>query len=411
MEYGCIGEKLSHSFSKTIHNMIESYDYQLVEIAPENLSDFFDKKDFKAINVTIPYKQDVIKYLDYTDSIALEIGAVNTIVNRNGKLYGYNTDFSGMSALIKKLGIEILEKTVAVLGSGGTSKTAQAVAKSLKAKKVVRVSRSAKDGSIDYAALYDMADEIDIIINTTPCGMYPNIFGQAVDIERFKNLSGVVDAVYNPLRTCLVSKALERGIKAGGGLYMLVSQAVFAAEHFTGKSYPDTETDRIFDSLSNDKENVVLIGMAGCGKTTLGKSVAKALGREFFDSDDEIVKKYGDIPTIFKDKGEAEFRRIEKEVIQQLSAKNGCVIATGGGAVLDSENVFALKMNGRVVFLDRALENIPATPDRPLSCDREKLTRLWNERYPIYLAAADIHIKTLEDIKENTDRIINECFN
>ncbi|MBQ8605383.1 MAG: AAA family ATPase [Clostridia bacterium] len=410
MQYGCIGRKLGHSFSKIIHNKLEDYDYQLTELEPQALDEFMKERDFKAINVTIPYKQDVISYLDYTDSIAKSIGAVNTIVNVDGKLYGYNTDFSGMRALIDRLGIEVRGKKVAILGSGGTSKTAYAVADSMGAREIYRVSRSGRDGGITYGELYEKHSDTDVIINTTPCGMYPEIYGAAVDIDRLEKLSGVVDAVYNPLRTQLVSRALEKGIAAGGGLYMLVAQAVFAAEHFTGKKYERAQIDRIFAELYAQKENIVLVGMAGCGKSTLGRELAKRLGRELIDSDDEIVKREGAIPAIFERVGEKGFRKIESEVIREISAKSGIIIATGGGAVLDMDNVRALKMNGRTVFLDRAVEDIPATPDRPLSCDRERLTALYEKRLPIYESVADVRIKVSNDIQKNTELIINECF-
>lgn len=411
MQYGCIGRKLSHSFSKIIHNMLESYDYQLFELEPEALPDFLKKRQFKAINVTIPYKQDVISGLDYTDSIALSIGAVNTIVNQDGKLYGYNTDFAGMSALIKRVGIEICNKTVAILGSGGTSKTAFAVCKSMNAKTIYRVSRKESEDTITYDNLYKISEDIDVIINTTPCGMYPDIQSEAVDIDKFSKLCGVIDAVYNPLRSRLVLKAKQKGIKAEGGLYMLVAQAVFAAEHFMSKSIDKSEIDRIYNEILMQKQNIVLVGMPASGKTTNGKAVAKALSREFIDSDKQIVNKYGNIPEIFEKYGEKGFREIEKNIITELSKESGKVIATGGGAVLEGENVFHLKQNGKVIFIDRDIDKIPATPDRPLSNDRQKLRKLYDERMPIYKEICDVHIKMNEDIEQNTRDIIDGYYN
>lgn len=409
MEYGCIGRKLGHSFSKIIHNMLCDYSYELYELEPDELDGFLTKRDFKAINVTIPYKQDVIPYLYYIDDNAKAIGAVNTIVNRGGKLYGYNTDFSGLSALLKKSGIDPRGKKAAVLGTGGTSKTAAAVLSALGAKEIIKVSRSKGDGVVTYDELYRSHADTEIIINTTPCGMYPDIGVAAADITRLPALCGVADAVYNPLRSELVSTALEKGINAVGGLYMLVAQAVFAAEHFCDCEFDKSEIDRIHSVLLAQKQNIVLIGMPASGKTTLGKMLAKSLDREFIDTDAEIVKSEGkSIPEIFAADGECGFRRIESRIIKAVSAKSSVVIATGGGAVLDPVNVRFLKQNGVIVLLDRPIEDIPATPDRPLSNDREKLERLYKERMPIYTAAADKRVSITGTKEQNRDRILKE---
>ena len=239
MIYGCIGEKLGHSFSKEIHAKIADYKYELCEIEKQNLDAFMTEKDFKAINVTIPYKQAVIPHLYYISDTAKQIGAVNTIVNKDGKLYGYNTDFFGMSKLVSKSGIDFADKCVLICGSGGTSKTACAVAQSLGAKKIIKASRSKKDGFVTYEDLETLKDEIEIIINTTPAGMFPDSDSVCVNIADFKNLQGVIDAVYNPLETRLVREARELGIKAECGLYMLVAQAVRASEIFFDVTYPD----------------------------------------------------------------------------------------------------------------------------------------------------------------------------
>lgn len=410
MEYGCIGRKLTHSFSKIIHNELCDYDYRLVELEPDELDKFMTDKDFSAINVTIPYKQDVIPYLDFVDEDAKKIGAVNTIVNRNGFLYGYNTDFAGMTALMDKNGIDPKDKKVLILGSGGTSKTAFAVASAIGASEIYRVSRSGNDGAITYEDMYQNHTDAQIIINTTPCGMYPNIGVSAVDITKFDRLCGVVDAVYNPLCSELIVSAKARGIAAAGGLYMLVAQAVFAAEHFTGRRFDTDDIDRVFNGIMKDKQNVVLIGMPASGKSTLGKEIAKRLGREFIDSDAEIVKREGvSIPDIFERGGEKEFRKIESEVIHSICLEGGKVIATGGGAVLDPRNVSLLRQNGVLIFLNRPIEQIPATDDRPLSNDREKLLKLYEVRLPIYRAAADVEVKVTGTVAQNTDRILREC--
>lgn len=406
MEYGCIGEKLSHSFSKEIHARLFDYNYELKEIAPDDLRDFMYKGDFKAINVTIPYKREVLRYLEAIDETAVQIGAVNTVVNRNGMLFGYNTDFSGLKALIEVNGIEIKDKKVLILGSGGTSKTALAVAEFLGAKTVFRVSRGGNDGCITYEQAVKEHGDADVIINTTPCGMYPKIGECAIDIDKFKKLSAVVDAVYNPLRSELVIRGLKRGIKAVGGLYMLVSQAVFAAEHFMSVEIEKSVTDRIFKEMYALKENIVLIGMPGCGKSTVGKALSKELGFDFVDSDEEIVKRAGvTIPEIFSQSGEEGFRKLEAEVIKSLSALQHTVIATGGGVILNERNVDLLRQNGRLVFLDRSLEKLAMTDDRPLSSDFEKLKKRYEERYDKYKNSADIIIDADGSIEENVNAI------
>lgn len=406
MEYGCIGEKLSHSFSKIIHNKLCDYDYELKEIPREELGDFMKKADFKAINVTIPYKQDVIPFMDEISETARKIGAVNTIVKKNGRLYGYNTDFFGMTDLILKNNISLSDKKVLILGSGGTSKTALAVAESMKAREIYRVSRKGGQGLITYEEAVNQHSDAEIIINTTPCGMYPKIGESAVDIDAFSKLSGVVDAVYNPLSAELVVKAKERNIPATGGLYMLVAQAVFAVEKFLDTKIDESETKRVFDEIMLSKKNLVLIGMPGCGKTTIGKLLAEELGKEFLDTDEEIVKKTGtSIPEIFEAQGEKGFRRIESEVIAEISALQGMVIATGGGAVLNKRNIDLLKENGTVVFIDRPLEQLVTTDDRPLSKNRELLEKRYNERYDIYCERAQVKVDAQYDIEKNKEAV------
>ena len=406
MEYGLIGRKLGHSFSKTVHNLIGDYDYELKEIEPENLEEFMLKKYFKAINVTIPYKQDVIPFLEEIDPFAQKIGAVNTIVNKNGKLFGYNTDFLGLKSLILKNNMDLKGKKVLILGSGGTSKTAIAVAEDLSASEIYCLSRKGSEGLITYEEAYRNHTDAEVIINTTPCGMYPKIGESAIDIEKFPRLEAVVDAVYNPLSSALVVGARNKGINAIGGLYMLISQGVFASELFLNKKYPETLVDGIFEKIVKEKENIVLIGMPASGKTTVGKALAESLGKSFYDSDEEIVKKEGiSIPEIFALKGEKYFRECESEVIKELSALQGAVIATGGGAVLNPKNTDLLKENGKVFFLDRNLDDMVATPDRPLSSTREDLEKRYKERYPIYCSSADYKINCSNDVAENVNAI------
>lgn len=412
MIYGCIGEKLGHSFSKIVHNRLFDYEYELCEVEKDKLQDFMTKRDFTAINVTIPYKVDVIPHLYEISETAKKIGAVNTIVNRDGKLYGYNTDFSGLSALIRKNGIDIKGKKVLILGSGGTCKTANAVSRHLGAREIYTVSRSEREGCITYETALKKHSDAEIIINTTPSGMYPNIGVSAVDVNDFPKLSGVVDAVYNPLRPKLVCDARRKGIPAIGGLYMLVAQAAYAAEKFIDKAVPEEKIEAVYRSIVLEKQNIVLVGMPGCGKSTIGKILAQELGMQFVDSDDEIVKKTGKtIPEIFSERGESGFREIESAVIAEISKMQHSVIATGGGAVLNRRNTELLSENGRIYFIDRPLSEIVATSDRPLSSNREDLKKRYNERYDIYLQSCDIHIKAGNDALENAEKIKEDFQN
>lgn len=409
MMYGCIAEHLGHSFSALIHAQLADYRYELHELAPCEVDAFMKEKAFRAINVTIPYKQTVIPYLDEIDEIAARVGAVNTIVNCDGKLCGYNTDFAGMCALIERLGLTLKDKKVAILGTGGTSKTARAVAAHLGAREILVVSRTAREGVIDYAALTAVHPDIEILINTTPVGMYPDNDGIPVEPERFPRLRGVVDAVYNPLSTVLVRRARAMGIPAEGGLYMLVAQAAFAVEHFLDIKIPRERIDEVYADVLRQKQNIVLVGMPGCGKTTLGRMLAERLGLSFVDGDEEIVRREGmPIPQIFAERGESAFRNCEAEAIREsIAPLGGHVIATGGGAILREENVFRLKQNGILIFLDRPLAEIATTGDRPLSSNREMLEQRYRERYPKYCACADIILPIGSDAEENIEKLLN----
>ena len=404
MKYGLIGEKLGHSFSKTVHSKIASYDYELLEIPKTDIDSFMQKRDFCCINVTIPYKETVIPYLDEISDEAKSIGAVNTIVNKNGRLFGYNTDFYGLSSLINKNSIEIKNKTVLILGSGGTSKTANAVCESMNARKIFTVSRNGGEGFITYQQA--AAIDAEVIINTTPVGMFPNNFAVPISLDGFKNLEAVVDVIYNPLKTQLVLSAQRRGIKAVGGLYMLYAQAVKAAEIFTENEIKT----HVFNDIFKEKQNLVLVGMPSCGKTTFGKILSAELNKSFIDTDEEIIKRSGmPISEIFEKFGEKYFRDLESEVINDLSAYQGMVIATGGGAILREENVNALKQNGKIIFIDRPLSMLITTDDRPLSKSRELLEKRYNERYGIYSSVCDVKIKADGEIND-TAKLIKEGF-
>ena len=401
MEYGLIGEKLPHSFSKEIHERLADYDYQLCELTPAQLPEFLQMRQFKGVNVTIPYKQAVIPYLDEVDEKAAAIGAVNTIVNREGRLYGYNTDYDGMVALIRHAGLSLAGKTVLILGTGGTSKTAMAVAKDLGAASVQRVSRSGAEGAISYEEAARLP--VQILINTTPSGMYPDLDGQPMDLSRFGWLEGVLDAVYNPLRTRLVLQARDNGARGQSGLYMLVAQAAAACELFLGKSLPETALQDAYRAIHGEKQNIVLTGMPGSGKSTVGKLLAAQMGRELIDTDEAIVQKAGmPISEIFAQKGEDYFRCLESEVIAEAAKRTGVVIATGGGAILRAENVRRLRQNGRIYFLDRPVEDIVPTADRPLALDEEALRRRYAERYPRYTTTAD----TVIPVRGGADEVV-----
>lgn len=418
MTYGLIGEHLPHSYSKEIHNKLASYAYDLVELTHEELDGFMRARDFRAINVTIPYKQDVIPYLESIDEHAKMIGAVNTIVNRGGKLYGYNTDFFGMKMLIDSIPLDLCGAKVLILGTGGTSKTAFAVATAMGAREIVTVSRRTTERTVSYEDACLRHTDADVIINTTPCGMFPypdgneERAGTPIDISFFPALRGVVDAIYNPLRPNLILDARERGIPAEGGLLMLVAQAIRAVEIFLDTALDYSVAAGIVNDIRAQKENIILTGMPGSGKSTVGVALAEATGRPFFDSDAEIARHAGKtIPEIFAEVGESGFRDMETEVIKQLAANHvGCVISTGGGAILRDENVRALRRNGRVYFLDRPLEQLLPTPDRPLSSDNEALRRRHNERYERYCSTCDVRIPNGGTPESAIDAIKKEFF-
>ena len=408
MRYGLLGEKLGHSFSKEIHEKLGRYRYELIEVPPEKLDAFMRERAFDGLNVTIPYKQAVIPYLDALSERARAIGAVNTIVNREGRLCGDNTDFAGLEALIGRMGLSLRGRTVLICGTGGTSKTAAAVAEALHAGEIVRLSRGAKDGAITYEEAYEKYAGAEILINTTPRGMFPDVTGVSVDLGRFPGLQGVVDVIYNPLTTRLVREARTQKIPAENGLYMLVAQAVGAAAVFLDEQFGAETVERVYREILFEKRNLVLTGMPGSGKSTIGTLLAARLGRELADTDAEIVKRAGTpITEIFRTKGEAAFRNLESEVIRELSLTgDGKIIATGGGAVLRRENVEALKMNGALVFLDRRVEDLIPTDDRPLSDDAEKMRALYQTRYPIYTKTADLTLPVRGTPEDTVNKLL-----
>ena len=408
MKYGLIGEKLGHSWSCEIHAMIpEDYEYELLELAPGEVGAFVSGRDFRAFNVTIPYKKAVIPFLDRLSEEAALTGSVNTVVNKNGVLYGYNTDVYGLTAQLLRDGNPIRGKAAFVLGTGGVSKSAAEAARRAGAKSVAFVSREKKDGAVTYEELPARANEVEYIVNATPVGMFPRNGESPVTVADYPNLCGLTDLIYNPLRSELVRQARALGIPAEGGLYMLCAQAVKAASLFFDKEFAPELAEDIFTRLTAQKENIVLIGMPASGKTTVGRLLAERRGRTFIDTDDWIVKKAGkSIPDIFAQQGEAAFRALESDAIREAGALTGAVIATGGGAVLRQENVIALKQNGKVFFLDRSPEFLSPGTGRPLFADPRQAFQLYAQREPLYRAAADVTVDANGTPEETAETIL-----
>ena len=409
MKYGLIGEKLSHSFSKEIHESLADYTYEIRELTPDEVAPFLEAREFEGINVTIPYKEKVIPHLDSVSDAAKKIGAVNTIKKIDGKLIGDNTDFYGMREMILRAGIEVGGKKALILGTGGTSKTAKAVLADLGAKELITVSRQASENTVTYENAIALHSDAEIIVNTTPLGMYPKTEGMPIDIAHFPNLSGVIDAVYNPLRTRLILEAEKRGIPATGGLMMLILQAAKASEIFLGCKYGEKEVSDVIKKIFTAKENIVLIGMPGSGKSTIGKLIAEMTGRAFIDTDTALQEMTGKHPSeIIRESGEDTFRDIETQAVREVSKKSGIVIATGGGIVKRSKNIPLLRQNGKILYLDCPTDELPVTPDRPLSSSREAIEELHRTRHPLYTAAADatVAISHKNELKNNANEVL-----
>lgn len=381
MKCGLLGRKLGHSYSPAIHAQLGDYEYHLYEKEPEELEAFLLCGDWDGINVTIPYKTAVLPYLDIMTPIATQLGAVNTIIRRNGKLIGTNTDHFGFTALLQQSGLSPTGKKCLVLGSGGASKVVEAVLRQHGAKVIV-ISRQ---GEHNYTNLH-LHQDAAIIVNATPVGMYPNNGNTPVDLGLFPHLEGVLDLVYNPARTKLLMDAAQRDLVAMNGLSMLVAQAKEAAEWFTETAISNDKIGQIQSTMESQMENIVLIGMPGCGKSTIGALLAKKTGRTFVDTDAEIEKlAQKTIPQIFAEDGEAVFRDLESSVLEQLGKRSGFVIATGGGCVTRAQNYPLLHQNATIYWLQRDLPLLPRE-GRPLSVDVEELYRV---RQPMYHQFAD----------------------
>ena len=401
MKCGLLGRHLRHSYSPQIHKMLGDYSYTLFEVEPEDLQSFLNSNDFDGLNVTIPYKKDVIPYCSKLSPQAEALGAVNTIVrNANGQLIGHNTDYFGFASLLKANGISVSDKKVLLLGSGGASATCKAVLNNENAHVVV-ISRS---GENNYSNLH-MHSDASLIINTTPVGMYPENGRSPIDISVFPHLEGVIDLIYNPSRTQLLLDAESRGIKAVNGLWMLVAQAKESAQWFTDKDIPDSVIPEIHTTLQKQMNNIILIGMPGCGKSTIGALLAQKSNREFVDTDALIVKKAGkSIPEIFAESGERGFRDIETQVLTEVCKHSNLVIATGGGCVTRPENYNLLHQNGQIVWIKRNIAALP-TNGRPLS-QNHSLEEMYQLRAPLYRSFADTQIENHTSLDDAVNQII-----
>lgn len=403
MRCGLLGKKLGHSYSPQIHSYLGNYSYHLFEKAPDELEEFLRSGDFSGLNITIPYKKEVIPYCHALSDRAKVLGAVNTIVRQDdGTLIGHNTDFFGFHSVLLRSGIHVASKKVLVLGSGGASATVVAVLRQLQANVIV-ISRT---GVNNYDNLHLHADA-SVIVNTTPVGMYPNVGISPLDLDLFPNLEGVLDVVYNPARTQLLMDAEKRGIPTQNGLWMLVAQAKESAEWFTGQHISDECIADIHGILRRQMENIVLIGMPGCGKSTLGKLLAERTGKQFVDADDVIVQRAGiSIPKIFDKIGEEGFRKLETEVLSNLGKQSGLIIATGGGCVTRSENYNLLHQNGHIIWIQRQISSLP-TNGRPLS-QQNNLETMFAVRKPLYEQFSDYSVINDGSLDETITAILQK---
>lgn len=407
MEYGLIGERLGHSFSKIIHEQLADYTYTLHPLDQKAFVEFMEKRDFKAINVTIPYKQAVIPYLDHMDKKATDIQAVNTIYRKNGKLYGTNTDYDGFCYTLKKHDIHVKDKKVLICGDGGAAQAVKAVLRDKGCKEIISVRRTPTSTTISYEEAVRKHFDCEVIINTSPCGMYPNHLGLPLNLDDFPQCKAVVDIIYNPLSTRLCVQAKRRNLQYAGGLEMLVAQAKYAVTFFTQQTLSDSVIEPMVKQLLSQKRNIVLIGMPSCGKTTIAKALAQQMKREYIDLDEMIVQqKHCSISTIINEYGEAQFRRWEHEAVTEISQRQGLIIATGGGVVKNPLNMEYLAMNGTIFYIKRDLSKLSVDDNRPLSSSKQAIAALWEERKALYSLYADYEIDNNADM----DQAINEIL-
>ena len=401
--YGLLGEKLGHSFSPLIHSRFGDYEYRLFPTPREELECFLKSCSFGNLNVTMPYKKEVIPYCKELSPLAREIGSVNTIKVKDEELYGYNTDYYGFCYMLSVGNIPVKGEKCAVIGNGGVAPTVCKALRDLGAKQVTVVTRA-----MNTPAFIESISDHTIVVNTSPVGMYPNNGMSPVDLTRFTALKGVADLIYNPLKTAFMLQAEELNVPCVGGLPMLVAQAKRAAEIFEDKVIDEDSIPPVTKEIHDLCETICLIGMPGSGKSTLGRLLAQALGKQFVDTDELIVEIAGKtIPQIFSEDGEDTFRALETQALSEATAKSSCVIATGGGVVKRTENHPLLKQNGRIILVERKLEEL-STGGRPLSSSKEAVLKLYEERQPIYEALADVVLHNDKSPEEGITELLGK---
>lgn len=402
-DYGLLGRTLGHSFSPQIHKSLGGYSYELFEVEPENLKGFFENTALKGFNVTIPYKKDVIKYCSSLSDAAQKTGSVNTIVrNPDGSFAGHNTDYYGLDYLIRSAGFEVSGAKIIILGNGGVSGTVRQLMNDRGASEVVTISRKGEENYENISRHYDA----EFVINTTPVGMYPDNGRAVIDITEFKSCRGVIDLIYNPIKTRLVMDAENMGIPAEGGLKMLVAQAAGACELFLGSKISDEQIEAEYMRILRQVENIILIGMPGCGKSSIGERLAEITGKSFADSDIKIIEQTGrSAEDIICSDGEEYFRRVETAVAKAEGAHTGCVIATGGGVVTREENLDLLRQNGRIVYIKRSLEDL-SSDGRPISA-ANRIEDLFRQRKTAYESWSDFEAENT-GIEETAAKIAQQ---
>ena len=405
MKFGLLGRTLSHSFSPRIHSALGNTNYELFEREPSQLQEFFADPELQGINITIPYKVSALEACDVVDPRAERIGCVNTMVRKDGKWHGYNTDYDGFVFTLQHAGIDVSGKECIILGDGASSATVHVALEDLGAKNIVHLSRKTAPFYGDAPNYYETAQ---IIINCTPIGMYPHNPANLIDITQFSKLEGVVDLIYNPRRTILLLQAEMMEIPHCDGLPFLVAQGVEAANHFQGESFGTKEIEQILRDMRREKENIILIGMPGVGKTTVGKALGEEMGRTCVDVDHELEKEIGDISTYITEQGEAAFREKEAEMIAKFGTQTGLIISTGGGCVTVPKNFAHLRQNGRIYQLTQPVENL-STSGRVLSSGGiERLRELEATRTPMYESFAQCIVKHNRNAPETVATILED---